>query len=249
MSRRAVFLDRDGVINGYTYDPETGIVDSPASPETFALLPGVGEAIGELNRMGLLVLVVSNQPGVAKGKFSRTLLQGVTKKMQDCVQACGARLDGVYYCLHHPEAVSSEFRVGCDCRKPATGLLRQAAEEWDVDLGKSYMVGDGVQDILAGKAVGATTIFLSPQKCYVCAELSRHSAEPHYMAEGLPAATQVIRELEGAGTPLAFPACRDRQNPAEICYTRQYCDEAISIIGQLDVASIEHLVDLLVRLR
>ena len=110
MSRRAVFLDRDGVINGYTYDPETGIVDSPANPESFALLPGVGEAIGELNRMGLLVLVVSNQPGVAKGKFSRTLLEGVTKKMNDCVEACGSRLDGVYYCLHHPEATLRRLR-------------------------------------------------------------------------------------------------------------------------------------------
>jgi D-sedoheptulose 7-phosphate isomerase len=250
MSRRAVFLDRDGVINSYVYNSETGTVDSPASPEAFTLLFGVGEAIGELNRMGLLVVVVSNQPGIAKGRFSYGLLEAVTRKMEEGVQSGGGRIDRVYYCLHHPEASLGELRVHCECRKPAPGLLLQAAAEWDIDLSRSYMVGDGIHDILAGKAAGTTTIFLSPQKCYVCNELSHHAAEPDYMTDGLSSATQIIREIENAEKPSATPVCVDHGKQTEASsYSRQYCSEAISILRDIDIRSIERLVELLVALR
>src|SRR6266571_8902579 len=103
MNRRAVFLDRDGVINAYAYNQEFGTVDSPANPDEFALLRGAAEAIAQLNKAGLLAIVVSNQPGIAKGRFTPKLLEAMTDKMKRLVSGAGGRLDAVYYCPHHPE--------------------------------------------------------------------------------------------------------------------------------------------------
>lgn len=250
MSRRAVFLDRDGVVNGYVYNPEFGTVDSPSTPDQFTLLPGVAQAIGEFNRMALLVIVVSNQPGIAKGKFSRSLLQATTRKMEDAVQVSGGKIDAIYYCLHHPEASLSEYRADCDCRKPAPGLLLQAAREWNIDLPKSYIVGDGIADILAGQAVGTTTIFLSPRKCYLCGELSSRNVEPHYQVDTLLAAVPIIRNLQAATEPLVFATCGHGNNDTDgSAYASQYLNEAVAILQQVDAASIERMADLLLRIR
>jgi D-sedoheptulose 7-phosphate isomerase len=250
MSTRAVFLDRDGVINGYVYNPDFGTVDSPATPDQFALLPGVAQAIGELNRMGLLVIVVSNQPGIAKGKFSQSLLQATTQKMEEAVQAGGGKIDAVYYCLHHWDASVSEYRADCNCRKPAPGLLLRAALEWNIDLQKSYTVGDGLADILAGQAAGTTTIFLSPRKCYLCSELSKRNVEPHYQVETLLAAVPIIRNLQEVTETLVFPTCGHGNNHrGGSAYASEYLDEAVGILQQVDAASIERMADLLLRIR
>ena len=251
MSKRAVFLDRDGVINRYFYHPEFGTVDSPATPEQFALLPGVAQAIAEFNRMGLLVIVVSNQPGIAKGKFTPSLLQATTRAMEDAVQAGGGKIDATYYCLHHPDASLSEYRADCDCRKPAPGLLLRAQQEWDIDLRESYMVGDGIADILAGQAAGTTTIFLAPRKCYLCGELASRNVEPHYQVESLLAAVPIIvRNLQPAREPLIFPACGHGNGDKDgSTYTRQYLSEAVGVLQQVDVASIERMADVLLRVR
>lgn len=194
--RGAVLLDRDGVINEIVLHPEFGIVDSPANPEQMRLLPGVPAAIAELNKLDLPVLVVSNQPGIAKGKFTPELLAAMEQKMRAEIAAGGGRLDAVYNCLHHPDAAVSELRVRCDCRKPLPGLLEEAARAWHVDLARAYMVGDGVTDILAGQAVGATTILVSARKCYVCESLAAHRARPSYLVADLGQAARVIRALE-----------------------------------------------------
>jgi D-glycero-D-manno-heptose 1,7-bisphosphate phosphatase len=196
MKKRAVFLDRDGVINSYFHDPEFGTVDSPLNPHQFTLLPGVAKAIRTFNRKGFLVLVVSNQPGIAKGKFSSELLQAITKKMKRSVREGGGRIDGVYYCLHHPQAPRAAYRKHCDCRKPLPGLLKQAAADWDVDLERSYMVGDGSVDVLAGNAAGTTTVFLAPRKLYIRQELERVQATPDYWVADLSGAAKIIATLE-----------------------------------------------------
>lgn len=195
-ARRAVFVDRDGVINRMYFHAEFGIVDSPANPDQLAILPGVGEAIALLGRLGLLVIVVSNQPGIAKGKFTLALLEAMEKKMIKSIENGGGRLDAIYNCLHHPEAALSEYRIRCECRKPAPGLLVKAAREWNIDLSCSYMIGDGVNDIAAGRAAGATTFFVNSRKCYNCDSLAEHDVWPDYLVNDLTEAATVIRYLE-----------------------------------------------------
>src|SRR5713226_8257654 len=119
--QRAGVLDRDGVINQLVYNPEFGTVDSPANPEEFVLLPHVGEAIARLNGLGLRVVIVSNQPGIAKEHFTLALLNAMTEKMLDAIRRSGGAIDAVQYCLHHPQATLKEYRVNCDCRKPKSG--------------------------------------------------------------------------------------------------------------------------------
>ena len=208
--RRAVFLDRDGVINRMVLHPEFGLVDSPANPDEFELLPGVGAAIARLNRLGFLVIVVTNQPGIAKGKYTRTLLDAMDHKMRAGVEADGGRIDAVSYCLHHPESIVPDLRVSCACRKPRPGLLLDSARDWDIDLGRSYLVGDGVTDVAAGQAAGVTTLFVSSRKCYVCASLIEHGAWPDYIVGNLPEAVSVVESLEAgnAATMHRFlPGC------------------------------------------
>jgi D,D-heptose 1,7-bisphosphate phosphatase len=196
MKTGAVFLDRDGVINAYVYNPEFGTVDSPAHPDEFVLLPGVAGAIAELNAIGLPVIVVSNQPGIAKGKFSSALLSAMTEKMHAQTRMEGGAFDAIYYCLHHPQSQLPEYKVNCDCRKPSPGLLIQAAKELHLDLAKSYMVGDGVTDILAGNNAGATAILIGSRKCYVCDELVRQKARPALIVDSLLEAAKDIGSME-----------------------------------------------------
>jgi len=196
MLTRAVFLDRDGVINPYISHPEFGTVDSPARASDFSLCPGVGEAINRLNRLGLLVVVVSNQPGIAKRKFTLSHLNAITTKMSASVRSMGGKIDAVYYCRHHPDSLLPFYRKVCECRKPKPGLLLMAASDCNIDITGSYTVGDGVTDILAGAAVGTTTILVSARKCYVCDELARHSAKPDFIVRDLGEASEVIYSLE-----------------------------------------------------
>ena len=195
-ARRAAFIDRDGVINRMYFDAEFGTVDSPANPDQFALLPGAGRAVAALNNLGLLVIVASNQPGIAKGKFTRALLEAMESKMVRAIEFEGGRLDSIYNCLHHPEASVTEYQSRCECRKPLPGLLLKAAREWNIDLGGSYMVGDGVTDIAAGRAAGTTTLFVSSRKCYNCDALAAHGVWPHYLVSDLGEAATVIQRLE-----------------------------------------------------
>ena len=202
MSRRAVFLDRDGVINSYVVHPEFGTVDSPATAAEFSFLPGAAQALARLAKLDLLIIVVSNQPGIAKRKFTSTHLDAMTRKMRALARAAGGRIDSVYYCRHHPQAPLPIYRKNCECRKPKPGLLLEAMRDWDIDPGGSYMVGDAASDILAGKAAGSTTLFVSDRKCYVCEELSRKNARPDFLARDLLEAAEVIEVLESK-TPFA----------------------------------------------
>lgn len=189
--KRAVFLDRDGVINSYFYNSEFGTIDSPGNPEEFVLCDGVGEAL-ELLRTDFRLIVVSNQPGIAKGRFSPALLEATTQKMK---RECGNLLDAVYYCLHHPHALLLEYRQICECRKPKPGLLIQAAQDWNIDLAASFMIGDGIVDVQAGKAAGASTIFLGTRKCHLCREFEQLDAVPDYIAGDLKAAAELVLSI------------------------------------------------------
>ena len=199
--KRAVFLDRDGVINAMVYNVEFGLVDSPANPREFTLLPRVPDAIRVINALGFLVVVISNQPGIAKGKFSVSLLEAMTHQMVSELAAKGSRIDSVYYCYHHPEGVIKAYRKTCDCRKPKPGMLLRAAKELDIALDQSYFIGDGITDMQAGQAAGTTNLLVYPSfKCYICEELNRHHVQPHYIVPSLHDGVKLIQQVETDST-------------------------------------------------
>lgn len=250
MLRKGVFLDRDGVVNSYVCNAEFGTIDSPANPGEFGLTPGAAGAIAKLNRAGFFVVIVSNQPGVAKDRFSPTLLDEVTDEMKRELIQAGARVDAVYYCLHHPAAKIEQYRIACDCRKPKPGLLLRAASEWGIDLRESYVVGDGVVDVLAGKQAGVKTLFVGPQKGYVLSELERHNAWPDAIVNDLPEAAEWICGIGSGRSGHSGNRHGKSTEPRDgATYTMQYLQEAREILELIDQGSIERMAEMLVKLR
>jgi D-glycero-D-manno-heptose 1,7-bisphosphate phosphatase len=150
--RPAVFIDRDG-----TLTEEVGYVNHPSR---LRLLPRSGEAIRRLNASGVAAVVVTNQAGVARGYFSEDVLCATHESLVAQLEDAGARLDGLYFCLHHPTEGEPPYRAACDCRKPAPGLLTRAAADLDLDLVASTMVGDRSSDLVAARTVGARGVLV-----------------------------------------------------------------------------------------
>ena len=197
MVMKAVFLDRDGVINELVYYQERGIIDSPFTVEHFRLLPGVGKAIKKLREMGYKIVLVSNQPGIAKGHMSEETLDKIRQKMKEELAKDEAFLDGEYYCFHHPEAKVKRLKANCECRKPKPGLLLQAAQDMDIDLSQSWMIGDGLTDVKAGKGAGCRTILLGRMKCELCRLMDEEEARPDIVISSLMEAAEYILKQGG----------------------------------------------------
>lgn len=194
---KAIFLDRDGVINELIYYQEQGVIDSPFAVEQFKLFPGVGEAIKKLHELDYKVILISNQPGIAKGHMSEETFQEIRMKMKEELVTEGAFLDGEYYCFHHPEAKIETLKANCECRKPKPSLLLQAAKEMDIDLPQSWMVGDGLTDVKAGKDAGCQTMLLGRMKCELCRLLDEEDARPDAITLNLNEAVQYISKVGG----------------------------------------------------
>ncbi len=194
---KAVFLDRDGVINRMVYHQEQGILDSPFTLTQFRLLPRVAASIRMINSLGLKAVVVTNQPGIAKKHFDLITLKAMEDKLHTTLSRQNARLDAIYYCLHHPQAADKAYKAECDCRKPRPGMLWHAAEDFGLDLTKCYLVGDGVTDVQAGSAVGCITFLIGNHKCDMCRFLSEKKVTPDYIVPDLYQATRIIKKLEG----------------------------------------------------
>lgn len=154
--QKAIFLDRDGTINKY--------VGFLRNIDDFELIPGVAEAIKTINSSGYLAIVVTNQPVIARGEVTVPELQEIHNKMETLLGVEGAYLDAIYYCPHHPhkgyEGEVPELKIDCDCRKPKPGMLLRAAQDFNIDLSASWMIGDGENDIKAGKAAGCKTALI-----------------------------------------------------------------------------------------
>lgn len=147
--RKAVFLDRDGTI----IDNQGDLGD----PKGVHIIKGAADAITSLANAGWLLIVVTNQAGVARGVFSEKDIQNVHRHIDTLV----GPIERYYYCCHHPEATLEEWRADHDCRKPSPGMLLKAIKEYDIDVKNSWMVGDTIRDIQAGEAVGCKTIWLT----------------------------------------------------------------------------------------
>jgi D-glycero-D-manno-heptose 1,7-bisphosphate phosphatase len=149
---RAVFLDRDGTII-----EEVGYLDRI---DRLHLFPETVDALRTLQRAGLRVIIATNQSGIAQGLFTEQFVRDLHDHLIERLARGGVRLDGIYYCPHHPEAKLAAYRATCDCRKPAPGLLQQAARDLDLDLGRSYMIGDRWRDLRAGQAIGTAGVLV-----------------------------------------------------------------------------------------
>jgi D-glycero-D-manno-heptose 1,7-bisphosphate phosphatase len=181
---RAILLDRDGVLNQLVYY-EDGHVSSPISAEQLVVYFRAAESIKKIHKMGYKAIVISNQPGVAKKQFSFAELQRMNNTIKRALAKGGTALDGEYYCLHHPQALIKKYRMNCDCRKPKPGLILRAARENNLDLKKSFFVGDALTDVQAGKAAGCKTVFIGQMTDLLNRMMKKHNAVPDFMIGSL----------------------------------------------------------------
>lgn len=150
--RVGVFLDRDGTLNEE--------LDFIRTPNDLHIINGAATAVRKLNERGIIVCVISNQSGIARGYFSEADLVLIHQKLTQELAREGARVDQIYYCPHHPTEGKEPYNSDCDCRKPKPGMLLRGAKEHRVDLSRSFVVGDSVVDMQAGAAAGATSILV-----------------------------------------------------------------------------------------
>ena len=150
---KAVFLDRDG-----TLDEDVGYMHTQ---EQFSWVPGARDALCLFKKEGYLLIVLSNQSGVARGYFTEADVLAIHQYMQEQLrQSCGIEIDAFYYCPHHPEGTVDGYRQACACRKPGTGMFERAAAELSLDPERSFVIGDNVTDILPGVRLGCRTILV-----------------------------------------------------------------------------------------
>lgn len=191
---KAVFMDRDGILN-----PTWGkdVYDNPESPllfEDFRIFPYVGKTVRDINRLGFLAIVATNQPAYAKGKMSRHDLIKMHLTLFKEAAKAGGKIERIYTCLHHPDPNQVKIKnllADCECRKPKPGMLLKAARDFGIALERSWMIGDSWRDVLAGEASGCKTILVSAST-----ELLK-KCRPDFIAEDLREAVRIImREVK-----------------------------------------------------
>lgn len=155
--QKAVFLDRDGTVNRLK-----GFI---ANPDEIELTDGAAEAIARFNKLGYLVIIVTNQPVIARGECTAETLNEIHNRIETLLGEGGAYIDGIYYCPHHPDkgfdGEIAELKTECDCRKPAPGLLLKAQKDFNINMSESFMVGDSLRDVEAGRNAGCVPVFLA----------------------------------------------------------------------------------------
>ena len=188
---RAVFLDRDGTIN-----EEVGYLDSL---EKLKLLAPSFAAIRRINESGMKAVVITNQSGVAKGYFTEDLVRRAHRAIQEMLREKGANIDRFYYCPHHPTDGEGDYVKACECRKPEAGMLIRASREMDIDLPRSYVVGDTAKDVETARKVGAKGILVKTGygQQSIASGLEAASVTPDYIAEDiLDAVAWIMKDQE-----------------------------------------------------
>ncbi|MDG7006021.1 MAG: HAD-IIIA family hydrolase [Nitrososphaerota archaeon] len=194
--RRAVFLDRDGVLNDLEYNDEEGQIGSPLSVRQLRVAPHAGEAVRKIKELGYLTVLVSNQPGVAKRQLTLAEFARMGVALRRGLAEGGGTLDGEYYCLHHPDALVARYKEDCACRKPKPGLLLRAAREMRVEMEGSFFVGDALADVKAGRAAGCRTILLGHVTSFLAKMIEAEGAEPDYVVHSLREVPELLRSLQ-----------------------------------------------------
>jgi histidinol-phosphate phosphatase family protein len=184
MSTAAIFLDKDGTL----------LEDVPynVDPDAMKLAPGAREALAIFADVGALIFVISNQCGVARGRFEIGALDDVEARLHELVASCGATLSGVYWCPHDTQGSVAPYNRACDCRKPAPGMLLSAAREHDLALDRSWFIGDILDDVEAGRRAGCRTVLIDNGNETVWRRGPLR--EPHVVAADMHRAALAIRE-------------------------------------------------------
>jgi D-glycero-D-manno-heptose 1,7-bisphosphate phosphatase len=182
MKHKAVFLDRDGTIN-----VDSGFIHRP---EDFTFIDGAREALLRLKKMGFMLVVVTNQSGIARGLYTEEDVHRLHRYVNRELQRYGVVIDRFYFCPHHPEAVVRRYRKSCACRKPKPGMILQALSDLDIDAAASYLIGDMMRDICAGKDAGVTSILIQPHDGDI--DRTVCSERPDYVVHDLLEASAII---------------------------------------------------------
>jgi D-glycero-D-manno-heptose 1,7-bisphosphate phosphatase len=186
--KKAVFLDRDGVLNELVLNPASGEYEPPHSPDDLIIFPEVIEALRILQEAGFELFLVSNQPDYAKGKMSLEDIRSVNTRFDHILTSRGIHFREYYYCYHHPNGIVPEYSFACKCRKPKPHFLLEAARDYGIDLENSWMIGDRDSDIGCGKAAGTRTILIEEPH----SSALRGSSCPDNMAANLKDALTII---------------------------------------------------------
>ena len=188
---RAIFLDKDGTL----------IVDVPynVDPDLIVLAPGAVEGLTRLHAAGYRFVVITNQSGVARGKFTEAALGPVEDRLRELLAGFGVPLAGFYHCPHHPQGSVPEYAVACDCRKPAPGMLLRAAAELGIDRARSWFVGDILNDVEAGRRAGCRTVLIDNGN--ETEWVAGPDRTPDHRAADLAEAAGLILESDRAATP------------------------------------------------
>lgn len=185
MGHPAVFLDKDGTL----------IPDIPynVDPNKIELTRGATQGLQLLDRAGYQLIVISNQSGVARGYFSESALSPVFQRLQQLLDPVNVTLTDFYYCPHYPSGIVGHYAIECDCRKPQPGLLLKAAEKHDLDLQRSWMIGDILNDVEAGRKAGCSTILINNGN--ETEWMLTPDRIPHYRAANLLEAARIIQHV------------------------------------------------------
>ncbi|MEK7654180.1 MAG: HAD family hydrolase [Patescibacteria group bacterium] len=182
---KAVFLDRDGTLIKQ--------VELMHKIDDLEVLSGVPEAVAELNNMGFLTVIVTNQPVVARGVAKPEDIDRVHAELTKRIAVGGGKIDAVYFCPHHPEATLEQYRLQCDCRKPEPGMILKGIKEFNIDPAKSFMIGDAIIDVVAGKKAGLKTILVKSGPGHAGLDKKYPDVHPDWEAADLSEAVEIIK--------------------------------------------------------
>ncbi|MBA2395578.1 MAG: HAD family hydrolase [Ktedonobacteraceae bacterium] len=201
---RAIFLDRDGtLVHPFHY---------PSRPEHLQLYDNIGSTLWKLQRMGFLLIVITNQSGIARGYFSEEDLQYMHAYLRTELARWNVQLDAIYYCPHHPDGIIPDLAIRCDCRKPQPGMLLRAASDYDLDLRNCWFVGDILDDVEAGNRAGCRTILVDLGTEQISPSIQRH---PTFVAHDTIHALHIIQSIASLEPDIDFnyrPASWQREN-------------------------------------
>lgn len=200
MKKPAVFLDRDGTIN-----EQMGYINHPSR---FVLLSGVSHALSLLHEKGFLTIVISNQSGVARGYFPIELVHDIHRRLKVSLGEKGTGVDGIFFCPHHPKGAVPEYSIPCDCRKPGTGLIERACLEFEIDMTRSYVIGDRCLDLeMAERAnLEGILVLTGYGRGEVDYVLPNSPAKPAYIAEDMLEAARWIVSSKKYSRTSQYPA-------------------------------------------